>query len=493
MVQKAKTSFYSAETAIQPVVIMGLAVWMGSRYMIDYFPKSTSKGLYLHGASAGVVSVLYDFKNDGKDKQFFYKVCITSTFSIALSLGVAKALKKRVSLSFEATLKLEGMCLLVLMGKEAYEYESVDAKEIKELLETFSEKKVVIQKFFEKNAELKIGDHSAFVRILQILKSNGIFAEKGHELAKEMFSQVLKHFQLSVDYVSAAGWTYIEEVGELDPTIFHWSISHGVQNDIPKAAEDKNRVHLFSVASQYNCAEAGSPFTPGVGEAMSRSEWDHTQGPFAQRTNPVLFEFVTAFLTNLGFNMMEKVLPSAGKTYQHNDSIAHGYLRPTDETIGQLTQELRENFSAYEAPCYESKLSESVESVYLMLGAAPAIGYSHSLKTDSKDLQYYAHLANFSALFSQTRALLKRHPGKEVVLHITGVGLGVFECDENVFADAFAKVAFTFQENLSPEDKKRVHVQLESHQKFNGTLDALSRVAEILELGPAKPRKVASS
>lgn len=490
MVQKAKISFFSAETIIQPAVIVGFAVWMGSRYMIEYFPKSTSKGLYLHGASAGVVSILYDFKNDGQDKQFFYKVCITSTFSIALSLGAAKALKKRVSLSFEATLKLEGMCLLVLMGKEAYEYESEDAKEIKELLETHSEKKVVIQKFFERKAGLKIGDYSAFVRIFQILKSKGFFAEKGHELAKEVFAQVLKHFQLSVDYVSAAGWTYIEKVGKLDPAIFHWSISHGVQKDIPKAAEDKNRVHLFSVASQYNCAEAGSPFTPGVGEAMSRSEGDHTQGPFAQRTNPVLFEFVTTFLTNLGFNMMEKVLPSAGKTYQHNDSIAHGYLRPTDETIDQLTQELRENFSAYEAPCYESKLSEGAESVYLMLGAAPAVGYSYSLTKDSKELQYYAHLANFTALFSQTQTLLNRHPDKEVVLHITGVGLGVFRCDEKVFAEAFAKAAFTFQESLSPEDKKRVHVQLESHQKSNGTLDALSRVAQTLDLGTAKPRLV---
>eukprot|EP01066_Platyproteum_vivax_P015816 Platyproteum_vivax@DN6940_c0_g1_i2.p1 len=112
---------------------------------------------------------------------------------------------------------------------------------------------------------------------------------------------------------------------QLDKSMFYWSSTKGVQKDIAAAWNDSD-LHVFSVASQHNCAEAPSISTPDMGAAMKTSNGDLTQGPLAQRNNPVLFEFVTDFLTHLGYNTLEYALPSAGKTYT-TSYIQHGYLR----------------------------------------------------------------------------------------------------------------------------------------------------------------------
>jgi len=220
---------------------------------------------------------------------------------------------------------------------------------------------------------------------------------------------------------------------------------------------------------------------------MAESKYNHTQGPLSQRINPIVFEMANAFLTNLGFNMMEYALPSAGKTYTDRSPIEHGYLIPTDETIDDLAVDLFTNFQKLEVPCYESRPSRSGESVYLMLGAAPAIGYSHNLKTSKKsckDLPYWAYLANFTAQFKQTIALLTKYPEKGVVYHVTGTGLGVFGCSSFAFATAFQKAATMFRNVLNEEDRGRVYVQSECY----GGQGLLSKVAADLDLGDRKPR-----
>lgn len=329
--------------------------------------------------------------------------------------------------------------------------------------------------------------HQKVVQVLKALEKQGFFEEKSQEKAKETFKEVMQHFGLGVTYVDANGWDYSSGDGELDLSIFHWSRTGGVQYDIPMAANDANRVHLFSAASQYNAAEVPSAYIPPIGEAMEKSAHDHTQGPFAQRTNPVVFELVTAFLTHLGFNMMEYVLPSAGNTYTNGSAIQHGYLRPSNQNVGQLAQEMEEKFRNLEVPCYESRPTNGGQSIFLMLGAAPAIGYSFGLDTNSKEckrLQYYAYLANFTAQFKQSLKLLEENPSKEVVLHVTGTGLGVFGCNNEIFAQAFKDAALKFQTQLKPSDQKRIHVQLEA---YNG-VDALQNVAQALKLGDIKPR-----
>lgn len=316
---------------------------------------------------------------------------------------------------------------------------------------------------------------SALLDKLSKLEEDGFFKNKGQEVAKKAFKEAMAEQGLEVSYITAEGWDHSLPEQPLDPNIFHWSVTDGVENDIPKAGKDQKRVHLFSAASQYNAAEAPSAYTPPLGQAMLKSKNDNTQGPLAQRTNPLVFELVTAYLTHLGFNMMEKALPSAGTTFAHGSPIEHGYLRPTNENIKHLADELEANFEKYEAPCYESRLKGASESVYLILGAAPAIAYSYDLnpETDAcKRLQYWAYVANFTAQFKQTLALLEKYPDKEVVLHITGVGLGVFGCDGRSFAEALKHTGSLFQKQLSEKDRKRVFVQLESH---HGT-DALQEV-----------------
>lgn len=335
-----------------------------------------------------------------------------------------------------------------------------------------------------------------FLEKLTSLENEGFFQKKGQEIAKKAFKEAMAEQGLEVSYVTAEGWDHSLPQKPLDPNIFQWSITQGVENDIPQAGKDSKRVHLFSAASQYNAAEAPSRYTPPIGQAMIKSEWDHTQGPLAQRTNPVAFESVTAYLTHLGFNMMEKALPSAGTTYTNGSAIEHGYLCPKNENIEKFADELEKNFEKYEAPCYESRLSESTEPVYLILGAAPAYGYSYDLDKGSKaskKLQYWAYVANFTAQFKQTLAFLEKYPDKEVVLHVTGVGLGVFGSKDpalanafnQTFAEAFKHTGSLFQNMLSEKDRKRVHVQLESYKGQ----DALKDVCvDHLKLGSPSQR-----
>lgn len=362
----------------------------------------------------------------------------------------------------------------------------------------------VLTPFSEAGVTANNMDLEGTIQLLKRLKDNGAFQEKDHERAKETFQNVMQYLGLKVTYVDASSDTACStfnnkecngndnnngnniEHENLDTSIFHWSKTIGVEKDIVRASRDPHHKHIFSVASQFNAAEAPYPFTPGIGEAMRKSDGDRTQGPLAQRTNPVVFELVTAFLTNLGFNMMEYVLPSAGTTYTPNSLIEHGYLRPTDATISKLSAEIAQYYAKMELPCYESIPNDGGEySVHLILSAAPAIGYSNDVDaTKTTDLQYYAYLANFSCQFKFALSLLREFPDEEVVLHVTGTGLGVFGCSSWNFANAFRVAGLAFQKSLSAEEANRIHVQLEA---FGGH-GLLKNVAEKLQLGNKKAR-----
>ena len=111
----------------------------------------------------------------------------------------------------------------------------------------------------------------------------------------------------------------------------------------------------------------------------------------------------------------------------------------------------------------------------------------------SKKLQYWSYVANFTAQFKQTLAFLEKYPDKEIVLHVTGVGLGVFGSKDpalanafnQTFAEAFKHTGSLFQNMLSEKDRKRVHVQLESYKGQ----DALKDVCvDHLKLGSPSQR-----
>lgn len=309
------------------------------------------------------------------------------------------------------------------------------------------------------------------------------FKDKSQHRAKEVFSYAMRELLQGVVYFPKAGPLENPESlsGKLDRDVFQVSKTKGVELDIPRSSTDSQHIHVYQIASQYNAAEAPSPFTPPIGEAMEKSEYDHTQGPLAQRTNPIAFELVTAFLTHLGFNMLSEALPLAGKTYEEGSPIEHGYLRPSGKTIKTLTEEFKEKFSEAEYVCYSSlspSWGEDSQPVYIQLQAAPAIGYIFD-NIESDELQKYAALANYLALFRQGLNLASES-GKPVVLHAAAVGGGVFFNTSPNLQWGFQKAALALQKEM--RDAK-VFVQLEA---FNGA-GAMQEIAEDLTI-PAKPR-----
>lgn len=238
----------------------------------------------------------------------------------------------------------------------------------------------------------------------------------------------------------------------LDPAIFHWSRTDGVQRDIPQAARNAARIHLFQLASQNNAGEAPRIFTPPPGRAMAASAGDNTQGPLAQRTNPALFEKVNAFLANCGFNMLANVLSRRNIT-----AVQHGYLVPqTAAQMDSIVGEFRANWRNVEQPCVLSQLPTGGRA-YLMMSAAPAIGYAPEAGRQGTDpnsnplLQYYSALANFCGQFSRVLELARENPGTQVVYNACAVGLGVFGNQPENVAPAFRHAALAFQEAVRAE------------------------------------------
>ncbi|NGX61576.1 MAG: hypothetical protein K940chlam9_01063 [Chlamydiae bacterium] len=318
---------------------------------------------------------------------------------------------------------------------------------------------------------------------LKDLEHHKAFTHKNHETAKAEFSKTMDLFKWGdVDYPCSGEIEDLEslENQELNTSLFHFSATNGVQGDIPRSSKDTKNIHVYQVASQYNAAEAPNPGTPPIGEAMDSSKNDKTQGPLAQRTNPAVFELVTAFLTHLGFNMLEHVLPSAGKTYQKGP-IQHGYLCPDSTNIELLTEEFKANYSKAEYVCYPSQSScwnGAEQPVYLLLQAAPAIGYANLGGANTDELQKYAALANYLALFRQGVALAEEQEKEQpVVLHATAVGGGVFGNSQDNLLWGFKMAALAMQEEMA---QVNVHVQLESYQGKRD--EAIGHIAQELKI-----------
>ncbi len=310
-----------------------------------------------------------------------------------------------------------------------------------------------------------------------------------HEGAKKAFSDALSQFNIGseVRYVKAERGNYvgpsteqefkIQEKIELDPQIFCWSRTRGVEKDILAASKKTGEIHLFGVASQYNSTEAISAFTPPPGQAMSYSEADNTQGPKSQRTNPLLFELVNGYLANGGFNMLANVLDEKSMP-----ALYHGYLTPQDvETEESVAQNFKDRWTHVEQPCVSSHPDQGgSESVYLMMSAAPAYGHYGSPKTplSSITIQFYAALANFTAQFNQVLHLAQSNPDKKIVYHAAAVGLGVFENNPDKVGRAFAIAADHFKNQLLSSEipLEQVRVQFEV---FGSTLPARQCVESI--------------
>lgn len=298
---------------------------------------------------------------------------------------------------------------------------------------------------------------------LQQLEQKGFFRDKSQDKAKHFFSRVMQEiFGARVFFPTSVKIIPVEGAKQLDVRKFCLKSGADVANDIKKSAEDADRIHVYQVASQYNAAEAVSPLTPPIGQAMKASTNDNTQGPLAQRTNPVAFELVTAFLTHLGFNMLAHALPMAGTTFTRGDLVEHGYLMPTNAKLDPLSQQLQERWQETEYVCYESKISQGKYPVYIYLQAAPAISYAKrrglAVDANTDELEKYAALSNYAAFFQSGIELASQNPGQPVVLHLTAVGGKSFGNKNKNLQWGLEQAIFHFQDRM-PEN---LHVQLES-------------------------------
>lgn len=368
--------------------------------------------------------------------------------------------------------------------------------------------------------------HKELCQLLQSNRFEKAFDHKDHELAKLVFKDIMKECLGSdVQFVKPLNLknetkeylpgpdvsltplqleNFIFDLPAKVKQIFGWEETQGVQHDILSASHDINTLHLFSVASQYNCAEASTDTTPPLGQAIEKSKNDFTQGPLAQGTNPIAFELVTAFLTHLGFNMMDKVLPECvGKTYPTKEvsarkdgktAILNGYLQPAGwfynaekakqevakQNLKETVDYMEANIRSFETVCYSNTPpGGGPNPVYMILAAAPNMS-APFYGPERFRLEYLAARAHLTTQLQQALELANGEPEKDVVLHATLPGLGVFGNMPISFAKAAGDSMVEFYEQLTEGQRNRIKVKL-SVYVGNGQGEAYLNAKKVID------------
>ncbi len=96
----------------------------------------------------------------------------------------------------------------------------------------------------------------------------------------------------SVEFISPPAWSapqmqHINNIRDLDKSLFFMELSSGVQQDIQNDGKNNNIVVLYGVASQYNGGEEPNKYTVPLGQTLFTYQSDHTQGPQAQLQFPM--------------------------------------------------------------------------------------------------------------------------------------------------------------------------------------------------------------
>ncbi|MCB1181261.1 MAG: hypothetical protein KDK55_04485, partial [Chlamydiia bacterium] len=151
------------------------------------------------------------------------------------------------------------------------------------------------------------------------------------------------------------------------------------------------------------------------------------------------------------------------------------------EYIATLTEEFRTRYHLAEFVSYESyndQWGEEGSPVLLVLQAAPAIGYMKDKNIETDELQKYAALANYTAIFSHAIqcAINKKKP---VVVHLTSVGGGVFENKQQNIFWGLRQAGIFYQEQMKKLNI-RVKYQVFTQQKDNKFL--LKKFEELLNI-----------
>lgn len=314
-----------------------------------------------------------------------------------------------------------------------------------------------------------------------------ITANRGHEFSKQRFTEGMRTmFRLETKFprpvLPQAGLPSIDNYSfEAFKHLLRHVQTLGVQHDLPRESQNKEFFHVSQTASQYNAAEY-SPGdgeilkTPGFCEAMKESEGDWTQGPLSQRTNPAVFEWVTAALSNGGFSMLQSVFsPDLHKTV-----VQHGFLLPSPDNVKDVTQFFKDNLQQMECVTYTSVPEGGQYPIEIVLQAAPAISHAMLRKglwdlNQSAELQQLVAFANYTILIQ--RGIARALEGKNVVVHATAVGGGDFGNQPENLAWGLKMALLANQEALQELPTGQFILQLENFggkdPAINGMRDAL--------------------
>ncbi len=251
---------------------------------------------------------------------------------------------------------------------------------------------------------------------------------------------------------------------KLDEGIFSKTYGIGVQKLIEESRTqfegNPSTRTIVQAASQYNGAEAGEAFTPLVGLESEFAKGDRTQGPQAQLMEQDMFQAITA-AANRGFNAIASVLSEDTlRTYEKTNVHVSGYLQVGGhkELTIAVTEDFCKNGNNLQSPVLKNKGHD------LVLSAAPSWQNSQfgSDFEEAKDLAYAAAYYNFSALFEQGLKRLREEPiTTNIRICPVPIGCGAFANDPASVAKAFNAAALNFQNALTPEQKKRVKVEMQ--------------------------------
>lgn len=328
-----------------------------------------------------------------------------------------------------------------------------------------------------------------------------------HEAAKTFLCEVMPGLGGTASFVSpgsprpkiALADVNIDPNKPLDPDIFRFEWTGGpktgVQANIIKAGQtDDGIVRIFVAASQFNGAEASGPFTHTINTCIRGYLSDPTQGPQAQMAYSADQIRAIAAAANFPYNGLCHVLD------EETIKIAgDGYFRPTLSTEKAIIQQLQTKGHLMEFPLIGNTprqqfantvtdfddASRGSQQVYMMLTAAPAIGYLHERLSDagSKEIQFLTALNRCRAEFKAAIDLATK-TNKPVELKMADVGCGVFGNDPAIVAKALYQAALECQQQLKDN---RVTVQVQSFGEPGTRLIPL-----VTELG-LKPRSQAGS
>lgn len=280
-----------------------------------------------------------------------------------------------------------------------------------------------------------------------------------HESAKKFLQDHLSKFGSEVSFFSPPPLvSSFAKPTKLDPSIFSFEKTLGVQYDIQEAAtsSDDTVWEVYGVASQANLSENTVPQPVPLGRGVTTYRNDPTQGPMAQLCfHPAQVELLAA-AGNLGFNSLVKVLDESTKKM-----VQHGYCQPaSDPDCTTICEQVKNKGKDIEYACVTSTPKDGLRPVSLLFGFAPCFVDTETCAMypiDPKnrdDLSYQIALQNFRAQLAQVVQLAKTHPSKKIIFKPTGLGLGVFQNSPKAIERAYLEACLEFTPQLKQYNAK---------------------------------------